>query len=673
MNLFCSLLALLLCSTFTTTYSKEEKSAYRNSHEVGNNRKTAENVNVEAKDKKKKDKKKKDEKKNKKKNKYTPSPPTASPTKKPSSSNVRVLVTFDDRFGMQTAKNDASIKVTAEDPSWHMLGMEMTPEQVKSYKQDKLIKFVDIDHDMKNFSLPNMIALEDNIIDDNNVRRQLQEETPWGITEVLQDEDFFNNQDVKGPKKVCVADTGYGLGHNDLPMEPDVTGKDATGDFNEAWDTDGGQHGTHCSGTVAAKGNNGQGVVGVIPDNKNGNFQLLVGKALSKNGIGSASSVMKAVQGCVDQGANVVSLSLGCNNCRTQTEEAFYKDLYKKKNILLVAAAGNSGNNVRSYPASYGAIMSVASVTSTLSRSSFSQFNEQVEIAAPGSGVKSTLPGNRFATWDGTSMATPHVAGVAGLLWMHFPECKNYQIRNVLNKSARDLGSSGCEQKTGHGLVQAKDAYNLLLEGDCGGNIGPKDAVGGCNQLFNAPGPTPPTPPVQQPTTKPTKKPKKKKKKKKKKPTPEPTGSPTFTPTGTYSPTSTYTGTASSTGTAIPTGTTPPVPSPVQQPTDNDDFVELQIVLKTDNYPLDTSWQVNGPSGELVMQGGKYEKRLTQYTFEKSVKRGCYTFIIFDVWGDGVCCAWGYGYYDIKYNGSYEVYDGGEFLGNEYTEVFGDC
>merc|ERR1712238_443509 len=265
-------------------------------------------------------------------------------------------------------------------------------------------------------------------------------------------------------------------------------------------------------------------------------------------------------------------------------------------------------------------------------------------------------------------------AGVAGLLWMHFPECKNYQIRNVLNKSARDLDSSGCEQKTGHGLVQAKNAYNLLLQGDCGGNIGSKDAVGGCNQLFNGPGPTPPTPPVQQPTTKPTKKPKKKKKKKKnKKPTPEPTGSPTFTPTGTFSPTSTATSLSTGTASSIGTVTTPPVPSPVQQPTDNDDFVELQIVLKTDYYPLDTSWQVNGPSGDLVIQGGKYEKRNKEYTFEKSVKRGCYTFIIFDVWGDGVCCAWGYGYYDIMYNGSVEVYDGGEFLGNEYTEVFGDC
>jgi len=163
------------------------------------------------------------------------------------------------------------------------------------------------------------------------------------------------------------------------------------------------------------------------------------------------------------------------------------------------------------------------------------------------------------------------------------------------------------------------------------------------------------------------------KKKKNKKPTPEPTGSPTFTPTGTFSPTSTATSLSTGTASSIGTVTTPPVPSPVQQPTDNDDFVELQIVLKTDYYPLDTSWQVNGPSGDLVMQGGKYEKRNKEYTFEKSVKRGCYTFIIFDVWGDGVCCAWGYGYYDIMYNGSVEVYDGGEFLGNEYTEVFGDC
>ena len=660
MNLFCSLLALLLCSTFTTTYSKEEKSAYRNSHEVGNNRKTAENVNVEAKDKKKKDKKdkkkkekkkkdkkKKDKKNGKKNKKKKTSSPTSSPTKKPTSNNVRVLVTFYDRFGMQTAKNNANIKVTTEDDTWDFMAAEMNPEQVKSYKEDPFVKFVDVDHDMKNYSMP--VTQEDIT---NNVRRQLQEETPWGITAVLQDEDFFNNQDVKGPKKVCVADTGYGLGHNDLPMEPDVTGKDATGDFNEAWDTDGGQHGTHCSGTVAAKGNNGQGVVGVIPDNKNGNFQLLVGKALSKNGSGSASSVMKAVQGCVDQGANVVSLSLGCNNCRTQTEEAFYTRLYEKDNILLVAAAGNSGNTARSYPASYGAIMSVGALKENLSRSSFSQFNEQVEISAPGSGVKSTLPGNKFATWDGTSMATPHVAGVAGLLWMYFPDCKNYQIRNVLNKSAKDVDTSGCEYRTGYGLVQAKDAYNLLLQGDCGGNIGSKDAVGGCNQLFNGPGPTP-TPPNPAPVNQPTPTP----------PTPQPNPSPFFqsesyAPTGTYSPT-----------------------SPEESEDDyyyddqyyhddyyynddydddnynddydddnyNDDYdddyyndndnngdVEIEVVLGTDKYPDDTSWKLFDSSGKLVMQGHNYKKGNNEYTSQATVARGCYKFIIQDVFGDGV-------------------------------------
>merc|ERR1712151_1275595 len=112
---------------------------------------------------------------------------------------------------------------------------------------------------------------------------------------------------------------------------------------------------------------------------------------------------------------------------------------------------------------------------------------------------------------------------------MYFPKCKNYQIRNVINKSAKDIDSSGCEQRTGYGLVQAKDAYDLLLaDGNCGENVGTKGPVGGCGQLVDQPGPTPtaPTPTAPTPTA----------------PTPSPNPAPyfTFPPTGTGWPTKGY-------------------------------------------------------------------------------------------------------------------------------------
>ena len=85
--------------------------------------------------------------------------------------------------------------------------------------------------------------------------------------------------------------------------------------------------------------------------------------------------------------------------------------------------------------------MSVAATDSNDNKADFSQWNDQVEIAAPGVGVMSTLPNGQYAAWSGTSMATPHVAGVAALVWSHFPECNNNHIRNALIQSAEDLAT----------------------------------------------------------------------------------------------------------------------------------------------------------------------------------------------------------------------------------------
>merc|ERR1711862_862164 len=204
-------------------------------------------------------------------------------------------------------------------------------------------------------------------------------------------------------------------------------------------------------------------------------------------------------------GAKVVSLSLGGYFYSAITEE-YYKNLYEEQGILFVAAAGNGGNTNKLYPASYPSLMSVAAIDSNKNKASFSTFNDQVEISAPGVSIESSLPGNTYAKWSGTSMATPHVAGVAGLLWMYFPQCKNYQIRNAILATAEDLRTDGCDIQTGFGVVRAKSAYELLAKGNCGGNLGVTDGtVGGCDQLTPAapspaPNPAPSTPSSPYPT-----------------------------------------------------------------------------------------------------------------------------------------------------------------------------
>lgn len=136
---------------------------------------------------------------------------------------------------------------------------------------------------------------------------------------------------------MCVADTGFYNEHEDLPSCPRddttckdiVNGTDAYGlsEPQEDWDYDGHGHGTHCSGTVGAIGGNGVGVVGVL--SATSDWTLLVGKALGASGSGSNMGVMAAVEACVmENGANVVSMSLGCDDCHSQLEEGEAYDTF---------------------------------------------------------------------------------------------------------------------------------------------------------------------------------------------------------------------------------------------------------------------------------------------------------------------------------------------------------
>lgn len=148
--------------------------------------------------------------------------------------------------------------------------------------------------------------------------------------------------------------------------------------------------------------------------------------------------------------------------------------------LLLVAAAGNEGDadNPIEYPAAYDAVMSVAAIDGSSNIASFSSHNSEVDIAAPGVDVLSTIPqsDSSYAEYSGTSMATPHVAGVAALLMSQFPSKRGSDIRTALQSSARDVGACGKDQLFGNGIIDAMAAATYLENG----SSQPSSGLGTC-------------------------------------------------------------------------------------------------------------------------------------------------------------------------------------------------
>lgn len=292
---------------------------------------------------------------------------------------------------------------------------------------------------------------------------------PYGITMVQANQVSDANA---ANTKVCVIDTGYRLGHVDLP-NTGVTGFSFSG--HGSWNTDGNGHGTHVAGTMVAL-SNGQGVVGVLPSGQAG---VHIVKIFNDSGNWTnASNLIQGIESCRTAGAKVVNMSLGGSG--SSTAEANAMTNFYNNGMLLIAAAGNGGNTSLSYPASYDAVVSVAAVDSSRNLASFSQRNAQVELAGPGVGVNSTWNNGGYNSISGTSMASPHVAGVAALVWSNHPTCTASQIRAALNATAQDRGTAGRDTSFGFGIVQAKAAHDRLTANGCsGGGGGTNPPTGG--------------------------------------------------------------------------------------------------------------------------------------------------------------------------------------------------
>lgn len=210
-------------------------------------------------------------------------------------------------------------------------------------------------------------------------------------------------------------------------------------------------HGTHCAGTVGAVGDNAEGVVGVC-----WNVRIMALKFLGSGGSGRTSDAIKCIQYAVANGADVLSNSWGGGEGSRALQEAI--QAARQAGVLFVAAAGNSGDTRRHYPGSYPESFTVSASDRNDGLATFSTHGEAVDVAAPGVGIVSCALEHGYRSASGTSMATPHVAGLAALIKARNPRLTPEQIELVLTSSAVDLGDPGKDIRFGHGRIDAAAA-----------------------------------------------------------------------------------------------------------------------------------------------------------------------------------------------------------------------
>lgn len=260
----------------------------------------------------------------------------------------------------------------------------------------------------------------------------------------LKDNLWTNEAEANG--KPGVDDDGNGV-VDDIHGYNAITGK------GDAQDDQG--HGSHCSGTIGAKGNDGKGIVGV-----NWDVKIMAVKFLSASGSGSLEDALKAIDYATKMGAKVLSNSWGGGGFSQTLLEAIKRS--NEAGALFVAAAGNESNNNDArptYPATYDVpnMISVAAIDNQGAKASFSSYGKRtVHVGAPGVNVYSST-GGAYDSWSGTSMATPHVAGVAALVWSHEPELTAIQLKERLLQTARPIAGLKGKTKTG-AMVNAFNA-----------------------------------------------------------------------------------------------------------------------------------------------------------------------------------------------------------------------
>lgn len=256
--------------------------------------------------------------------------------------------------------------------------------------------------------------------------------------------------------RVAVIDTGVDTEHPDLKGRV-VAGYDFIADSPKVYDDHG--HGSHCSGIIGALTGNGEGISGI-----NQNVSLISARAVPSNGDETDEHVMKSIEFAVQSGARVANGSFG----KAKSSQAVSDVIAAagEKGLLFVVAAGNDSNDINvtpTYPASFqlSNMIVVAATTSRGSKAYFSNYGKgKVDLAAPGARILSTVKGGDYASWDGTSMAAPHVAGVAALVLSVNPKFSVAQVKKIILSSV-DVDTGLSNAVTTSGRLNAAKAVEL--------------------------------------------------------------------------------------------------------------------------------------------------------------------------------------------------------------------
>jgi len=214
-------------------------------------------------------------------------------------------------------------------------------------------------------------------------------------------------------------------------------------------------HGTHCSGIIGAVTNNSEGIAGVCWDCQ---VMAVRGGYKSTSGKGSLihSDIAAAITYASDNGANIINMSFSGPGSRTLKDAIDYA---YSAGVTLIASAGNDYGKYLNYPSGYNTVLAISAFDHNDNKAYFTTYGHWIDVAAPGVSIYSTYFDDTYATFSGTSMAAPHVCGVAGLILSNNPAFSNEEVRQVLRVSADDVSTLGWDEESGYGRI---NAYNTL-------------------------------------------------------------------------------------------------------------------------------------------------------------------------------------------------------------------